>query len=326
MLSKDKNRQQTRACTLQKGGLKDLGVYVGQHSVECDFGTESWVVLSPIEQRIKAKIEVAGTPLKDWDIQINYGIKTGCNEAFIISGEKRAELIAADPKSAEIIRPILRGRDIKRYGYDFADLYLITTFPSLQIDIEQYPAIKQYLLSFGIERLEQTGETHILDGQEIKARKKTNNKWFETQDSIGYWEDFSKQKIVYPNMTKYLPFVYDTQEYLTNQKCFIITGRYTAFLTAFFNSSLFKYCFRDNFPELQGGTRELSKIFFDKLPVIEVDDMTNTLFETKVIDIQRLKQQKYDTKHKEIEIDNLIFNLYQLTQQERDMIGFIEIR
>ena len=138
------------------------------------------MILSEIEQRIKAKIEAIGTPLKEWDISINYGIKTGFNDAFIINGEKRAELIAQDPKSAEIIRPILRGRDIKRYGYEFADLYIITTFPSLKIDIELYPAVKQHLLSFGYDRLKQTGEKG--------ARKKTNNKWFETQDSIGYWE------------------------------------------------------------------------------------------------------------------------------------------
>jgi hypothetical protein len=75
--------------------------------------------------------------------------------------------------------PILRGRDIKRYGYDFADLYLITTFPSLKINIEKYPAVKRHLLSFGYDRLKQTGEPG--------ARKKTNNKWFETQDSISYW-------------------------------------------------------------------------------------------------------------------------------------------
>ena len=83
----------------------------------------------------------------------------------------------------------------------------------------------------------------------IKARKKTHNKWFETQDSISYWEDFNKPKIVYPNMTKYMPFVYDDNAYCTNQKCFIITGQKAiAYLTAFFNSSLFKFCFRDSFP------------------------------------------------------------------------------
>jgi hypothetical protein len=167
-------------------------------------------------------------------------------------------LIAEDPKSVEIIRPLLRGRDIKRYGYEYANLYLITTFPSLKIGIELYPAVKQHLLSFGYDRLKQTGE--------VGARKKTNNQWFETQDSIGYWEDFYKQKIIYPNMTKFLPFVYDDKGFLANQKCFIITGKHVAFLSAFFNSSLFKYCFRDNFPELQGGTRELSKIFFHYCP------------------------------------------------------------
>lgn len=75
--------------------------------------------------------------------------------------------------------PILRGRDIKRYSYEFAELYLIATFPSKKYDIENYPAVKEHLLSFGYDRLKQTGETG--------ARKKTNNQWFETQDSIGYW-------------------------------------------------------------------------------------------------------------------------------------------
>ena len=126
--------------------------------------------MNPIEQSIKSKIEKYGTPLKDWDIVINYGIKTGCNEAFIISGAKRAELIAEDPKSDEIIRPILRGRDIKRYGYDFADLWLIATFPSRHYNIDEYPAVKRWLSSFG-PKLEQSGEKYIdANGEEQKCR------------------------------------------------------------------------------------------------------------------------------------------------------------
>jgi hypothetical protein len=157
------------------------------------------------------------------------------------------------------------------------------------------------------------------------ARKKTNNQWYETSDSINYWDDFYKQKIVYPNMTKYLPFYYDNEQFLTNQKCFIITGNYLAFLTAFLNSSLFKYCFADNFPELQGGTRELSKIFFDMISVLRVDKTINQTFETKILEIQRLKKQKIDTRDSEIEIDKMIFDLYNLTLEDRDIIGFIEI-
>ena len=80
-------------------------------------GSDSWTILYSIEQSIKKKIDELGTPLSEWEVSINYGIKTGFNDAFIIDGAKRAELIAADQKSAEIIRPILRGRDIKRYGY-----------------------------------------------------------------------------------------------------------------------------------------------------------------------------------------------------------------
>ena len=200
-------------------------------------------------------------------------------------------------------------------------MYLIATFPSRHYDIEEYPAVKNYLLEFGIERLEQTGKSHIVNGEKIKARKKTNNKWFETQDSISYWEDFSKPKIIYPNMTKYMPFVYDEERVFTNQKCFIITGNDMAYLTAFFNSSIFKFCFRDSFPELQGGTRELSKIFFDKIPIKEVSQEQNDTFRKVVTSIQ----SDY-TKETAIIIDNMLFDLYNLTNEERNVIGYIEIK
>ena len=299
-----------------------------QSGTECEFcSSDSWVILSPIEQSIKRKIEAVGTPLKDWDIQINYGIKTGYNDAFIIDTAKRDEILAncqsedERERTAELIRPILRGRDIKRYGYNWAGLYLIATFPSRHYDIEQYPAVKEYLLSFGIERLEQTGKEHNVNGEKIKARKKTSNKWFETQDSISYWEDFSKPKIIYPNMTKYMPFVYDEANFMTNQKCFIITGQNMAYLNAFLNSSLFKYCFRDSFPELQGGTRELSKIFFDKIPVKLVSLEQNEIFRKIVNSVQSdytIEQTKY--------IDTLLFDLYNLTTEERKVIGYVEIK
>lgn len=134
-----------------------LSVFVQQEGTVCDFsGKESWVTLTPIEQSIKQKIEAVGTPLKDWDIQINYGIKTGCNEAFIINTAKRDEILAnckteeERQRTAELIRPILRGRDIKRYGYDWANLWLINTHNGIKgriprINIEDYPAVKAHL-------------------------------------------------------------------------------------------------------------------------------------------------------------------------------------
>ncbi|MFR0579890.1 TaqI-like C-terminal specificity domain-containing protein [Limosilactobacillus mucosae] len=186
---------------------------------------ESWLILSSIEQSIKNKIESIGTPLKDWNIQINRGILTGCNEAFIIDENKRIELIEKDPKSAEIIRPILRGRDIKKYGYEFKNLYLICTFPSKHYNINDYPAIKDHLLSFDKRKLEQSGQKNIDGIKGNNARKKTNNKWFETQDSISYWDDFNKPKIVFSRISGDTPcFALDNNRCMVNDTAYIITG------------------------------------------------------------------------------------------------------
>ena len=306
-------------CLENRSGLAKQPV----QAIEFPKNGNSWVILSDIEQRIKQKIEAVGTPLKEWDIKIYRGILTGCNDAFIINKEKRDELIKKCPKSAEIIRPILRGKDIKKYGYNFADKYLITAFPSKKYNIEDYPAVRDYLLNFGksdTEYLSQYGndcwgKNRLAQSGNKGSRKKTHNKWFELQDSIAYWDDFSKQKIIYPNMTKYLPFVFDDKNFFVNQKCFIITGQYIGFLTAFFNSSLFKYCFRDNFPELQGGTRELSKIFFETIPVIAIDAKIEINFLNAVKDIQN----NY-THSKAFSLDEMIFKLYKLSREEETEI------
>ena len=193
-------------------------------------GADTWVILSTIEQSIKRKIEAVGVPLKDWDIQINYGIKTGFNDAFIISTEIRNQILenCADEAERErtdaLIRPILRGRDIKRYGYEWADLWLIATFPSRHYDIDLYPAVKDYLLSFGMERLEQTGKEYIVNGEKIKARKRTNNKWFETQDSISYWDDFCSPKIIWAELSRTgNSFVLDEEQHFLGNTGYILT-------------------------------------------------------------------------------------------------------
>ncbi|MRQ21657.1 type II restriction endonuclease [Riemerella anatipestifer] len=293
-----------------------FSVYFRQNATKCNFSTsESWIILSEIEQRIKAKIEAIGVPLKDWNINIYRGILTGYNEAFIIDGKKKDELIAEDPKSAEIIRPILRGRDIKRYSYDFADLWLINTHNGIKekgikpINIDNYPAVKAHLDNYypQLEKRADKGETPY------------------NLRNCAYMEDFSRPKVIYPNMTKFLPFVYDGKGFLTNQKCFIITGSKVEFLTAFLNSSLFKYCFKDDFPELQGGTRELSKIFFDKITVMQISEETNLQFKKIIDDIQQMKENGESTKELELIIDTLLFNLYNLKEEEIKEIGFIEI-
>ena len=291
--------------------------FVQQQKSVCDFSTsDSWVILSPIEQSIKRKIEAVGTPLKDWDIQINYGIKTGFNDAFIISTEKRNEILAnckdeeERQRTAELIRPILRGRDIKRYGYVDNGLYLINTHNGVRgriprIKIEDFPAVKAHLDQYWdkIEKRADQGDTPY------------------NLRNCAYLEDFSRPKIIYPNMTKYIPFYFDIKGFYQNDKSFMITGKNVAYLTAFLNSSLFKFCFLDNFPELQGGTRELRKIFFDKIPVLQVSDEINNSFIPIIESIQ-----KAYTYEKAKEVDSMIFDLYNLTLEERQIIGYIEIQ
>ena len=333
LFAKSENLGKTKTLSVVGRGSTNLSDYVEQLARYQAFTDEnSWTILSPIEQGIKEKIERIGTPLKDWDININYGIKTGLNEAFIIDGKKKDELIAQDPKSAEIIRPILRGRDVKRYGYTNHDLWLLFIpwhFPlhndssingsSILAEKEfqkQYPAIYNHLLKYK---------------SELSARNKSETgiryEWYALQRwGAKYWEDFSKQKIIYPNMTKYLPFYYDEENYMTNQKCFIITGEHLSYLTAFFNSSLFKYCFRDNFPELQGGTRELSKIFFEKISVLKVNNQINDEFRRLVLNIQKFKSAGKDTVILEKEIDKKIYEIYNLSDEEQKEIGFVEIK
>ena len=126
---------------------------------------------------------------------------------------------------------------------------------------------------------------------------------------------------MYPNMTKYMPFYYDEKCFYQNDKSFMITGKHVSYLAAFLNSSIFKFCFRDNFPELLGGTRELRKIFFDKIPVLKVSNEENEEFRKIVNNIQ----SNY-TKEEALKIDSMLFDLYNLTGEERDYIGFREIQ
>ena len=311
-----------------------------QNGAECDFSnSNSWVILSPIEQSIKRKIEAVGTPLKDWDIQINYGIKTGFNDAFIISTEKRNEILAncqtedEYTRTAELIRPILRGRDIKRYEYEWANLYLIATFPACHYDIENYPAVKKYLLSFAEEelrkagynwvadsylsdfckqKLDQTGKFIKIKGERItigktpeKARKKTSNKWFETQDSISYWEDFSKPKIVWGNLNLTASYAMIQDNSFINAPSPMIVPA-SKFLLAVLNSKLADYYVRQLGVTRNGGYFEYKPMFVEKLPVPQNAD-------AKIVtDIESYVDSKNETA-----IDNAVYILYGLTEEEK---------
>ena len=293
-----------------------------QHAAPCAFpADESWVILSPIEAAIKRKIEAVGTPLREWDISINYGIKTGCNEAFVITTARRDEILAAcrdedeRRRTAELIRPILRGRDIKRYGYEWAELWLIATFPSRHYDIEQYPAVRDYLLSFGREKLEQTGATYTRDGQEFKARKKTNNQWFETQDSISYWEDFEKPQILWIELSDEPKFCF-AEKFVSLNTIFFLTGENIHHILGLLNSKLITWYFKHCIGTTSGvGTNRWLKYTIERLPIAGVDPRVEE-FATLLCEDDTENREEIDYK-----LSHIVCELYKLTPEEIDFIS-----
>lgn len=293
--------------------------------LQSSLSSDTWAFENSQIIAIKRKIEANGIPLKDWDIAINYGLKTGLNEAFVIDGKKRDELISLDHRSEEILKPLLRGRDLKKYIPEYQDLWLIYIpwhFPlhdNKKIDCtsdepekefeKRYPAIFKHLLQYKIQLLKR-------NQAEIGIRYE----WFALQRfGANYYQDFEKPKIIYPNMTKYLPFVLDFNDhYYHNDKSFHLISKRIYWLGAFFNSKLFAYCFRGNFPELLGGTRELRKVFFEKIPVKSITEEQELPFKDLITQILILKQSdpSTDTSALENEIDQLVYDLYGLTEEE----------
>ncbi|WP_390881071.1 class I SAM-dependent DNA methyltransferase, partial [Capnocytophaga gingivalis] len=268
LYAKEKSTFNTLACIVKDKGLKELSLYISQHSLYTQFrNINNWVILSDIEQRIKAKIEAIGIPLKEWDISINYGIKTGFNDAFIINGEKRAELIAQDPKSAEIIRPILRGRDIKRYGYDWKDLYIIEA--RLVTDIpKNYPAVCKHLEQF-------KGKGKLGDNSTTKVFKRPWWAWM--QEPVNYWGDFSKQKIVYPDISEKLNFQIVEGEIYFNNTIYFITSETENldYLLKFLNSNLIDWYYKTLSVQLGEKAVRMFTIYVLNIPIPKNKDKDN---------------------------------------------------
>ena len=314
LFKKENNAGQTQACLIKDKCRNNLSNYIQQNSQSISYSSreDRWTIINGIEASIKAKIIKAGKSLSEWDISIYRGVLTGYNDAFIIDGQERERLIKEDPKSAEIIRPILRGRDIKKYSYSYADLWLISLFPSRHYNIDYYPAIKRHLLSFGMERLEQTGRVYSINGQNIRARKKTNNKWYETQDSISYWDDFSKQKIVYREISEEMDACIIDEEVYVNNKCYIITGEHLEYLICVLNSKLFNKIILQSANQTGGKGRD----FLEKIHIPYRDndmilvDLYRNLITTPSPDRFVLLK----------EIDAAVNKLYNLTKEEIDYI------
>jgi len=275
-------------------------------------GEDAWIILNPVEQAIKQKIERIGTPLKDWDVRINRGVLTGYNDAFIIDGAVKDQLIAEDPKSAEIIKPILRGRDIKRYHAKFADKWLIATHNGYKndqgqrvprIDIEEYPAVKAWLNEHWekVEKRSDQGATPY------------------NLRNCAYWEDFEKEKIVWKGISMTNDFCYDEINSFCNDKGNILTSYderlSVKYLLGYLNTQLFYWQF-SKVGITMGNGFEFKIQYINNIYIVEPKVMFRQKIENLVTTILTKKQNNEVTTAEEQQIDVLVYKLYELSYEE----------
>ena len=273
-------------------------------------GDAAWVILSPIEQSIKQKIEAVGTPLKDWDINIYRGVLTGCNEAFIISTEKRDEILAncqteeERKRTEELIRPILRGRDIKRYGYNWANLWLINTHNGIRgklerIHIENYPAVKEHLDQYW---------------NKISKRADKGDTPYNLRN-CAYLEDFSKPKVMWKIIGCNINFSFDETNKVCNNAVDIMTGKRNQLLqfVGLMNSKLFEWYLKlTTEAEVQGGGIQLYVTTLEKT-LLKLDFPNN---------LNEVTEQRLNGLVSDEDVDKTIYSLYNLTKEEIDFIHF----
>ena len=247
-----------------------------QSGAICEFAnSDSWVILSPIEQSIKRKIEAVGTPLKDWDINIYRGVLTGYNEAFIISTEKREEILAncqsedERERTAELIRPILRGRDIKRYGYNWANLWLINTHNGIRgklerIHIEDYPAVKAHLDQYW---------------DRISKRADKGDTPYNLRN-CAYLEDFNKPKIVWGEISDRSKFAFEAYgSFIPEATTFLMVGSDLPYLLCVLNSPLSEWFFSKVGTTTGVGTVRWKKYTIQELLIPSVNVKLRQLFQ-----------------------------------------------
>ncbi len=289
--------------------LRDNGV-----AMELPLQGEPWTILSPIERALKRKIEEVGIPLKDWHIDIYYGIKTGCNEAFVVDRETRDRLIAAHPSSAEVLKPFLRGRDVKRWQINFAEKYLIKIESSEnrehpwsgqsageaeQIFADAYPAIHAHLEIY---------RERLIDRHD-------QGSYFWELRSCAYWEGFEQTQIVWGNLAQSPQFAFaDAGFYLSAPATMMVSD--SKYLLGILNSRITRYLVSQSAAERQGGFLEFKPMYISPLPI--PDPPENEEISALVSQILDAADTDPGAEVSELEdkIDQMVYLLYDLDDDE----------
>ncbi|HED0525767.1 TPA: Eco57I restriction-modification methylase domain-containing protein [Campylobacter jejuni] len=322
-----------KTCAYDIGLYKDFAEF-SQNSLS----KESFTFSDENTSALKAKIERIGTPLKEWyGLNINYGIKTGLNEAFIITTEKRNEILAnckdeaEKERTAKLIRKMLRGRDIKRYSYEWAGLWVIFIpwhFPNVEKpktmleneqDLkEQYPSLYKHLLSHK-ERLSKRN----------KEETGIRYEWYCLQRwGANYYQEFEKEKIVYSEIVRKPQFYLDVNlNFYAEATSFILTGENLKYLIAFLNNDFVAFIFKTFYAGGNLGENgfRYKKAFLEKLPIPKINSKNQKLANelvNLVDEILKAKEQDKNANTQELEnkINSLVYKLYNLTEEEIKII------
>ena len=316
-LKNDKGTVHTKACSIDKSGfdITKLSDYVQTHSQYSYFKVgEAWTILSDIEQSIKQKVESVGTPLKDWDIEIYRGVLTGYNEAFIISSETREAILdncrshEERQRTEEIIRPILRGRDIRRYSYQWSNLWIINTHNGIKgelerVHIEDYPAIKQHI------------DRHW---DKVVKRADQGDTPYNLRN-CAYLDLLSQPKIIWGEISDKSKFCIDLHgRYVPEATTFMLSGENLIYLLAFLNCSVSEYLF-----SIIGTTTGVGTVRWKKYKILELPvpkSIPNDLF-SQLLEVCSQTIESSDNDSNESKINSIIYQVYGLSEDE---IEFIE--
>lgn len=271
-----------------------------------------WTLSNQSVQQLLNKLRAAGTPLGEYvQGKIYRGVLTGLNEAFVIDSATRDRLIAEDVRSAEVIKPFLAGRDLKRYQVPVSDKYLI--FTRRGIKIEAYPAILKYLTEFK-ERLMPKPKGHSGDW---KGRKEGTYQWYEIQDSIDYWEQFDLPKISLPDIAIQMQALYDTSKAFCVNTAYIIPVD-DKFLLGILNSKLVLFFYSNITSSIRGGYLRFINQYLIQIPIPNPLGTAKDKLKALVDQILAAKQTDpfSDTTALEAEVDALVYGLYGLTEEE----------
>lgn len=297
-------------------GLKK---YINTNSYQVNqslLSPSGWTLSNDQNQLVLENIKKAGIPLGEYvNGKIYRGVLTGLNEAFVIDKTTRDRLIAEDPASEKIIKPFLAGRDIKRYQQPQSDKYLI--FTRRGIEIEKYTSVKNYLAQFQ-ERLEPKPKDY--NGNNWSGRKPGSYKWYEIQDAVDYFEEFEKEKIVWPETSFENQFCYVEQGVYLNKTSFFIPVS-DHFLLGLLNSKMAKFYFGSIVSKMRGGYFSMSKAYVETFIVLSEELINQQII--SVVD-QILKSKRIspsaNTAVLESQIDQLVYQLYDLTTEEIEII------